>query len=169
MPRSPTLEVRPLAGLEDAEWSARVMTESEPWITLRRGYEESLRIVTDPLREVHLAWRHDRRVGFVILSLTGPFAGYLQTLCVAPEARGQGLGTRLVSFVEEHVFRSHPNVFLCVSSFNRDAQRLYERLGYEVVGTLRSYLVAGHDEVFMRKTRGPIVGYAAPGADREGG
>jgi len=132
MPRSPTLEVRPLAGVEDAEWSARVMTESEPWITLRRGYEESLRIVTDPLREVHLAWRHDRRVGFVIL-------------------------------------RSHPNVFLCVSSFNRDAQRLYERLGYEVVGTLRSYLVAGHDEVFMRKTRGPIVGYAAPGADREGG
>jgi len=43
---------------------------------------------------------------------------------------------------------------MCVSSFNANAQRLYARLGYEVVGTLRSYIVVEHDEILLRKTRG---------------
>jgi ribosomal protein S18 acetylase RimI-like enzyme len=43
---------------------------------------------------------------------------------------------------------------LCVSSFNTGAKRLYERLGYEFVGTLTNYLVEGHDELLYRKTSG---------------
>jgi hypothetical protein len=32
---------------------------------------------------------------------------------------------------------------------------LYERLGFEAVGVLRELIVPGHDEVLLRKTRGP--------------
>jgi ribosomal protein S18 acetylase RimI-like enzyme len=45
---------------------------------------------------------------------------------------------------------------MCVSSFNEGASRLYQRLGYHVVGELRDYLVRGHSEILLRKTIGPI-------------
>jgi ribosomal protein S18 acetylase RimI-like enzyme len=85
----------------------------------------------------------------------------VRAICVAPGLRRHGWGARLLAFAEERIFREAPNVFLCVSSFNLDAQRFYARLGYEPVGELRDYLVAGLGEILMRKTRGPIRGYAA--------
>jgi ribosomal protein S18 acetylase RimI-like enzyme len=133
------------------------MANSEPWLTLRRGHVESLTLLRDPEREVWVAWREGERVGFVILVLKGAFVGYLQTVCVAPELRGGGLGRALVAFAEQRIFREFPNVFLCVSSFNPRARALYERLGYETVGSLRDFVVAGHDEILMRKTRGPLT------------
>lgn len=137
------------------------MAASEPWLTLKRGAAESLRIVSDPSREVHLAWRDAERLGFLILNMRGAFVGYLQTICVAPEARGAGVGSEMLRWTEERVFRSTPNLFLCVSSFNPGARRLYERLGFETVGVLKDYLVAGHDEILMRKTRGPLLGFVS--------
>ena len=74
------------------------------------------------------------------------------------DARGQGLGTRLVEFAEKRIFRDTPNVFLCVSSFNPRARALYERLGYERIGELKNYLIDGASELLMRKTIGPIRG-----------
>lgn len=56
-----------------------------------------------------------------------------------------------------------PNVFLCVSSFNHRARAFPLRQGYTVVGELRDYLVAGHSEWLLRRTRGPLTGYR-PGA-----
>ena len=88
--------MRPLSGQADAEWCARVMSSSEPWVTLRRTYETSLQNVQNPEREVWVAWRGGARAGFAILSLEGPFVGYLQTLCMAEGARGQGLGSELL-------------------------------------------------------------------------
>jgi ribosomal protein S18 acetylase RimI-like enzyme len=82
---------------------------------------------------------------------------------VAPEARGQGLGTELLRWAEARVFGEQPNLFLCVSSFNPDARRLYERLGYQTVGVLEDFLVAGLDEILMRKTRGPLLGFVRKG------
>lgn len=148
--------MRPLAGREDAEWCARVMSTSEPWLTLRRSYEQSLALLQNPEREVHVAWRAGERVGFAVLNVKGAFVGYVQTLCLSEAARGQGLGSQLLAFVEDRIFRDFPNVFLCVSSFNPRARALYERLGYATVGALREYVVAGHDEILMRKTRGPL-------------
>ena len=84
-----------------------------------------------------------------------PDQDLIQTVAVAPEARGRGLGTRLVEHAEGRIFRDSPNAFLCVSTFNPDARRLYERLGYAVVGELTDYLVPGHGETLLRKSRGP--------------
>jgi [ribosomal protein S18]-alanine N-acetyltransferase len=131
------------------------MSSSEPWLTLGRGYEDSLRIVQDPSREVYVAEDSQGLAGFLILCLTGPFTGYIQTVCLAPDRRGEGLGTQLVAFAEERIGQVSPNVFLCVSSFNHRARQLYERLGYEYVGELKDYLVRGHSELLYRKSRGP--------------
>jgi [ribosomal protein S18]-alanine N-acetyltransferase len=152
------LEMTRLAGEVDAKWCAHLMATSEPWLTLGRGLEASLRVVSDPDRETWIARRAGRRVGFITLNLKGAFVGYVQSIAVAEEARGQGVGSAILHFAEERIFREHANVFLCVSSFNDGARRLYERLGYRVVGVLEAFLVAGHDEILMRKTRGPILG-----------
>jgi ribosomal protein S18 acetylase RimI-like enzyme len=132
------------------------MSTSEPWITLNRHYDQCLISVRRPDREVYLAWEDEKRVGFLILSMVGAFVGYIQTICVAPDARGRRLGTRIIAFAEERIFREGPNVFMCVSSFNERAKTLYLRLGYEAVGTLMDFIVAGHHEILLRKTRGPI-------------
>jgi len=44
------------------------------------------------------------------------------------------------------------NVFICVSSFNPGAQRLYENLGYQVVGAMSDFVIAGESEFLLRKT-----------------
>jgi len=141
--------------LADREACARMMSESEPWITLHRAYDRSLAIVSDPARELYVARDGASVAGFILLTMKGQFPGYITTVCVHPSARGRGLGTQLVAFAEARIHRESPNVFLCVSSFNPGARRLYERLGFEFVGTLKDFIVAGHDELLYRKTIGP--------------
>jgi ribosomal-protein-alanine N-acetyltransferase len=134
-----------------------MMSGTDPWITLGRKYDHALAVIRDPTREVWVAHEGDALVGFLILCLTGAFVGYIQTVCVAAERRRQGIGSRLIDFAEARIFERFPNVFMCVSSFNTDARRLYERLGYQVVGELTDYIVAGHSEILLRKTTGPLT------------
>ena len=132
-----------------------MMAKSEPWVTLKRGLEFNLKLFDDRTREAYVAVLRDAIAGFVILNLIGPLRGYIQTLGVMPEWRSKGVGLKLMEFAEERIFRESPNVFLCVSSFNKEAQKFYERLGYEQVGELKDYVVKGHSELLMRKTKGP--------------
>ncbi len=155
------LEVVPLREDGEARACARLMSTSEPWITLGRSFETSLAIVRDPDREVYLARDAEGIAGFLILCMTGAFVGYIQTVCIDPRCRGRGLGSKLVEFAEERIFRVSPNIFMCVSSFNQGARRLYERLGYAFVGELTDYIVQGQSEILLRKTRGPLADFTA--------
>ncbi|HUV54844.1 MAG TPA: GNAT family N-acetyltransferase [Candidatus Krumholzibacteriaceae bacterium] len=155
------LSIQRLESVEQAEACARTIAESEPWITLGRDYDESLTILTDPSREVYLAMDGDEVAGFVALEMEGVFTGYVKSIFVSPPYRGRGVGTRLMSFAEDRVFRERPNVFLCVSDFNGGARRFYERLGYEAVGELRDYIVRGRSEILLRKTIGPLAEFGS--------
>lgn len=156
--------VRHLGSDDEAEACARIMASSEPWITLRRNYDESLEILRDASREVYVAAGIDTNdvVGFVIVNMRGAFVGYLQTVAVREDWRSRGLGSRLVAFAERRIFRDAPNVFMCVSSFNDRARSLYERLGYQVVGELRDYVVRGHSEWLLRKSVAPLADWTTP-------
>ena len=153
------ISITPLSDEEDARRCARLMCSSEPWITLGRSYETSLAIVRDPTREVHLARDGSGLAGFLILCMTGAFVGYIQTICIDPRSRGRGLGSTLLQFAEQRIHRVSPNIFMCVSSFNVGARRLYQRHGYEVVGELTDYIVKGHSEILLRKTFGPVSSF----------
>jgi ribosomal-protein-alanine N-acetyltransferase len=159
MTRDSQLGISRLETESDAESCARLMAASEPWLTLGRTYEASLRIVRDPGREVYVARDEAGLAGFLILCMTGAFVGYIQTILVHPDRRGQGIGSRLLEFAERRILQESPNVFMCVSSFNHGARRLYERQGYSVVGELADYIVEGHAEILLRKTRGPLTGF----------
>jgi ribosomal-protein-alanine N-acetyltransferase len=150
---NPTVErLSDAAGILQA---ARMMAESEPWMTLGLRLDAAQKVLADPARE-HYAIRDAAGVaGFTVLDMRGLLAGYIQILCVRPDCRGNGLGSILIRWAEARIFRDSPNAFICVSSFNAGARRLYERLGFEPVGVLRELIVSGHDELLLRKTRGP--------------
>jgi ribosomal protein S18 acetylase RimI-like enzyme len=142
-----------------AETCANMMANSEPWITLRRDYDASLKNLTDPSKEVYLALVGDEIVGFTVLNMQGAFVGYIQSVCVAPQWRNKGIGSHLMDFLEKRIFSETPNAFICVSSFNRGVQRLYERRGYEVIGELKDFIVPGHSEILLRKTIAPLTDF----------
>jgi len=138
------------------------MAGSEPWITLKRDVEASLRIMSDPLREVYLAVTGGKIAGFIVILLQGALVGYIQSICVVPEWRDRGIGGQLMAFAERRILKETPNVFVCVSSFNTGALKLYQRLGYVVVGELKDYFVFGHSEILLRKTIAPLTEFKKP-------
>jgi len=163
------LVIRPIQGEDEVRTCAAMMVSSEPWITLGRTFEQATRIMTSPTREVHVAALDGELVGFVVLVMRVVLTGFVQSLAVREDVRGRGIGTALMAFVEERVFRDSPNVFLCVSSFNDGARRFYERLGYSVVGELSEILVPGHSEILMRKSTGPWSAFTKPGGQDDSG
>lgn len=151
--------VRHLSSDGEAEICARIMATNEPWLTLRRGYDAALEVLRDATREVYVAAHGDTNeiVGFVILNMRGAFVGYIQSVAVREDWRGRGLGSQLIAFAEARIFRDVPNAFILVSSFNDRARSLYVRLGYEVIGELRDYIVPGHSEWLLRKSIAPLA------------
>jgi len=137
------------------------MSSTDPWITLGRDFNASLGVINDPSREVYVVEDEKGIAGFIVLCMVGAFVGYIQTVLVAPDRQGKGIGSHLVDFAEQRIFMDSPNAFLCVSSFNTNARRLYERLGYEYVGELTDYVVEGHSEFLFRKSRGSWAAFRA--------
>jgi [ribosomal protein S18]-alanine N-acetyltransferase len=80
--------------------------------------------------------------------------GDVQTIAVAREQWGTGLGTRLLADLlrQADVFECH-EVLLEVRVDNTRAQRLYQRFGFEPIGFRRGYYQPGNvDALIMRLT-----------------
>ena len=150
------IQFRKLQKMSEADQCARMMTESDPWKKLRIGYNDSIQLLMDPSKEVYLARIQDEIAGFIFIEMTGTFRGYVKSIGVMPKWRNQEIGTRLLKFAEERIFRETPNVFICVSTFNKKAQKFYKRFGYLKVGKLKDFVVNGHTELLLRKTIAPI-------------
>lgn len=79
------------------------------------------------------------------------WGGWLQVtyLWVAEAVRGAGHGTRLMENAEAYA-RSRGAVGATLETHSFQARPFYERLGYEVFGTLDGY-PSGHVKFFLRK------------------
>lgn len=137
----------------DVALCRRLILRSDPWLTLR--YDEGdVQAIVHAAKTDHLlvARMGDAIVGFA-LSVPGILLGeYLKILVVDDAYRTRGIGRRLMEALEERAFRHWPNVYLCVSDFNRSARQFYQRLGYEEIGLLKDLLLPGAGEVLMRKS-----------------
>ena len=136
---------------------AKIMAVSEPWITLGMSMDHLVNTMNDPLNEVYAAFLEEEIIGTMVIQTKGAFSGYLKSIAVKPDWRGHKLGERMMAFIEKEIFSTCANLFLCVSSFNQEAQKFYLNLGYEEIGIIENYLVEGHDELLMRKTIAPIL------------
>jgi len=152
-----SLKIDPVENAEEKAVCAELMAASDPWLTLGINSEQLLETLDDPLHEVYAARMDGEIVGTMVVQTRGAFTGYLKSIAVRADWQGRLLGKRMMTFLEEEIFATTPNVFLCVSSFNIRAHNFYLRLGYKQIGVLSNYLVQGHHEILMRKTNGPIL------------
>ncbi len=153
------LRFRRLNSEKEMRAAARLMAASDPWRKLGLTPKHCLKSFKVPYRETWLAVAGADIAGLVTITMYGTFRGYIQSLFVAPGFRGTGVGAELLTRAEKIIFKKAPNVFLCVSSFNRGAQRFYRRLGYARVGVLKDMVVKGQDEILLRKTIAPALGF----------
>ena len=127
------------------------MASSDPWLTLGRSLDDCLDRCHRPEFVILVARRGGERCGFVRLHPTG-LAGspYIASIATSAAVRGQGVGSALIDAAERW-FPEARHIFLCVSSFNTRARRLYERRGYRQVGEFQDYVIAGASEILMHK------------------
>lgn len=88
---------------------ARMMTQSDPWITLGMDYSHCLKAFDGlgPCKEMYVIEVGDQLAGFVVLQLCGTFKGYIQTICMSEDYRGKGLGKSSCCFVKKRFLKSH--------------------------------------------------------------
>lgn len=93
--------------------------------------------------------------GFIWIVLEGIFHSfpYLHIVAVKKESRKHGIGKKLLKFFEDICFKDHSKLFLVVADFNPDAKMLYERIGYNEVGTIPNLYRDGITEHLMMKLR----------------
>ncbi len=142
------------------ELCARMMSTSDPWIRLGMKYPDCQKAFEGEGKETYvLESEAGELLGFAIIQTSGSFKGYIQTLCVDGKYRGQGFGKTLLQRSEDRILEISPNIFICVSTFNQGAIRLYQEFGFALVGELKNFVREGFSELLMRKTVGPILGY----------
>ncbi len=82
-------------------------------------------------------------------------SGELLAIAVAPEQQGQGVGKALLSRVEDLARQYRVReIHLNTAQNNLLARFLFERAGYEVVGSKKRYYPQGQSAVMMRKMLG---------------
>lgn len=140
-----------LASGADLEWCAHLMSTSDPWLTLGRGYETCLARCRGSEFIVLMARQGEERLGFLLLHPTGVAGSpYIAAIAASEAARGQGVGSALLDAAERWIPSSR-HIFLCVSSFNLRARKLYERRGYVQAGEFPDYVIDGASEILMHK------------------
>ncbi|MFN8349183.1 MAG: GNAT family N-acetyltransferase [Spirosomataceae bacterium] len=150
------MKIRPATPTE-YDTCAAMMVRTDPWITLKMDIQQCLSAFQGPCKDVFVAEIQSQPVGFIIIQTEGTFRGYIQTLCVAEEFRGQGVGRKLLEFAEENVRTYSVNLFICVSDFNQKALKLYREFGFEQIGLLPDLVKKGFTEILLRKTFGPLM------------
>jgi ribosomal-protein-alanine N-acetyltransferase len=121
--------------------------------------------VRSPQANVIVARADERIVGFGIMRY-GDEESHLDLLGVDPTRRRQGLGRRLVEWLEKPALEGGMSaVVLEVRSANREAQAFYETLGYRKLNEIRGYYQGRESATRMRHA----LGHTQPpsrGADR---
>jgi ribosomal protein S18 acetylase RimI-like enzyme len=83
-----------------------------------------------------LAWAEEveQPVGAVLASRVAERAGHITQICVKPEYQGRGLGHRMmIASIEALERKNLAALTLTVTSANRNALRLYERMGFRTI------------------------------------
>ncbi len=149
---------------DDLSKCAAMMAATDPWITLGADYDVCLKAFEGTCKEIYVVRSGSEIAGFAVLQVCGTFSGYIQTICLGEKFRNRGLGTSLLEFCEKRTLEFSPNLFICVSSFNEGAIRLYKKFGFKLVGELENFVVDGFTELLLRKTVGQRVGYKPHGS-----
>ena len=149
------IEIKPLTN-EQIEACAILMVENDPWKKVGRTFEQAVENFSSPDHDCYELMVDGKLAGFLVLILNGFLAGgFIKSIMVIDEYQGKGIGKQLLGFAQDRIFEEYSNAYICVSSFNNGALKLYQREGFKVIADLEALLVPEHSEFLLRKTTGP--------------
>ncbi len=152
---SSLVNIRPIR-YEDIERICEIMTSIEPYTILGYTKDQCYEVILASVEEGWGAVAEINRdiAGFIVFRVFDgfPLGGYIRAIGVDPRYRSMGIGSSLLNYAENIIFKYRKNVFLLVSSFNSGAIEFYKKRGYQVVGVIRDAIIKGADEIIMRKT-----------------
>ncbi|MFE6776930.1 ribosomal protein S18-alanine N-acetyltransferase [Streptomyces sp. NPDC057702] len=150
-------DIAPVLALEDALFPEDAWSPGMFWSELAhaRGAGATRHYVVAQDGAGHL-------VGYAGLAAVDG-TGDVQTIAVAREHWGTGLGARLLGelLTAATAFECH-EVLLEVRVDNARAQRLYERFGFEPIGFRRGYYQPGNVDALVMRLSGPAAPAATP-------
>ncbi len=137
---------------EERKSVAEMLAQSEPWITLCTTMSQCLKTCNDLEYIIFVAHLKSILVGAIILHHRGVASSpYVKSIIVANGYRSHGIGANLMKYAENYFRKESKHMFLCVSSFNKEAQLFYNRIGYNKVGEFKDYIIEGESEILMHK------------------
>lgn len=156
---APSVHIRRMT-LQDipilAEWMVTIPLWRRYGLTVNRsieGFEKALRD-GDILQVADVG--DGRACGFAWAMIGGAFGRsvYLRQIGVRADTTSQGIGAKLLDNVEQVAVALSDGLFLLVSDFNTDAQRFYQRQGYQQIGRIPGYVLPDVDElIFWKRLR----------------
>ncbi|MCL6446005.1 MAG: GNAT family N-acetyltransferase [Alicyclobacillus sp.] len=153
-------QIRPMLE-RDAAAVASLMLGHSLWQQYELGMEEQrnrlLRMIKEksafvytellPSELPHAAGVTETIQGFIVFdTLTFGHSGYIQLLGVRRGETGRGIGDRLVRWAHKCMLETTHRSFLLCTATNFQAQRFYQRVGYQKVGELPDWLKPGVTE-----------------------
>jgi len=146
----PVVALRPMRWWDVAQVEAleRTAYPADPWSAAAFWGE----LAGVPATRYYVVAEVDGRlVGYAGLRVVGAEAD-VQTVAVAPDLRGHGLGRRLVEdLLATAARRGGSRALLEVRADNAPAIALYESLGFDRIALRRGYYGPGADAVVMRR------------------
>lgn len=138
--------------LKDCE---RLVIGQEPFKTYRYNKKSCQRIIKNlKSAKVLVAKKGSKIFGYAIYTTSFLNGFYLKQIVVDSQCRGLGIGKKLMNALERETFKEKKSLYLCVSDFNRSAQKFYRSLGYKRVGLIKDYFLKGVHEILLYKTKG---------------
>jgi len=117
--------------------------------------------------------KHDLTYRFVVAENGGQVVGYgcwgeipltagaydIYWIAVDPEIQGEGVGSRMLAFMEDEIMKSQGRVILIETSSSEDYQgtrHFYEKCGYQLESRIQDYYKPGDDRCIYVKRFEPF-------------
>lgn len=112
---------------------------TEDWIT---------KIISSETADAIVAIIDKKIIGYVLVALRlnseNKIYGCIVSVAILPEFRRKGYAQKLIELAEESIVKMKVGIMeIQVRKSNKPAQKLYEKLGYEIVDDLKKYYKAG--------------------------
>lgn len=151
---SAAIRIRPIQ-LADVEAVSDILL-GYPWTHYAMTRERAVNVLQKGIQanaDIYVAELDTKVLGFVWWIQRGAFfhSGYIRLIGVSADVRSLGVGKSLVSTAEQACATQSKDMFLMVSDFNTEAQSFYRRLGYQQIGAVPDYVIAGISEHIMYK------------------
>ncbi|MDZ4660555.1 MAG: GNAT family N-acetyltransferase [Pseudomonadota bacterium] len=138
--------------LSDCE---RLVVGTEPFKTYGFNRKSCQRIIKSlKSSKILIAKCGSKTLGYAIYTTSFLNGYYLKQIVVDSQYRGCGFGKKLMKELERETFKNKKALYLCVSDFNRSAQKFYKEQGYSKIGLLRDYFLKGVHEILLCKSKG---------------